>query len=116
MVVSAIHEQMACQRAASSVTWFMFSRHLKLTRCGYFFNMEKTEYRAVIKHFNFKGFTPKQIKKWLDSVHGTSVPSFATVYSWVNEFKRGRISTKDEQRSGKPYDVTTTELLIRSAT
>ncbi|XP_023217030.1 histone-lysine N-methyltransferase SETMAR-like [Centruroides sculpturatus] len=73
--------------------------------------MEKSEFRAVIKHLYLKGLTPKEIKAELDEVHGTSAPVFATVYNWVNEFKRGRTSTKDEHRSGRPVEVTTPEMI-----
>lgn len=73
--------------------------------------MEKSEFRAVIKHFYLKGFTPKEIKAELDAVHGVSAPAFATVYNWVNEFKRGRKSTKDEHRSGRPIEVSTPETI-----
>ncbi|KAG5306963.1 SETMR methyltransferase, partial [Acromyrmex insinuator] len=45
--------------------------------------MEKNEFRAVIKHLNMK------IKAKLDNVHNIFAPAFATVYNWVNEFKRG---------------------------
>ena len=48
--------------------------------------MEKNEFRAVIKHY-MKGLTPKDIKAKLNNVHSTSVPAFANVYNWVNEFK-----------------------------
>jgi len=73
--------------------------------------MEKNEFRAVIKHYHIKGLTAKKIKDELDLVHGTSAPSLATVYNWVNEFKRGRTSTKDESRSGRPLEVTTPEMV-----
>ncbi|XP_036149093.1 protein GVQW3-like [Monomorium pharaonis] len=72
-----------------------------------FRKMERSEFRAVIKHLYLKGLTPKEIKTVLDEVHGTSAPVFATVYNWVNEFKRGCTSTKDEHRSGRPVEVTT---------
>ena len=36
---------------------------------------------------------------------------FATVYNWLNEFKRGRTPTKDEHRSGRPMEVTTPEMI-----
>ena len=49
----------------------------------------------MIKHLFLKGLTPKEIKAELDEVYGTSAPVFATDYNWVNEFKRGRKSTKD---------------------
>ena len=73
--------------------------------------MEKNEFRAVIKHFHLKGLTPYEIKNELDSVHGISAPALATVYNWVNEFKRGRSSTSDEPRSGRPVEVTTPEII-----
>ncbi|KAG5338751.1 SETMR methyltransferase, partial [Acromyrmex charruanus] len=64
--------------------------------------MEKNEFHAVIKHLHMKCLTPKEIKAELDNVHSTSAPAFATVYNWVNEFKRGRTSTCDAPRSGRP--------------
>ena len=48
--------------------------------------MEKSEFRAVIKHLYLKGLTPEEIRAELDEVHWTSVLVFATVYNWVNEF------------------------------
>lgn len=73
--------------------------------------MEKNEFRAVIKHFHLKGLTPYEIKNELDSVHGTSAPALATVYNWVNEFKRGRTSISDEPRSGRPVEASTPEII-----
>jgi len=60
----------------------------------------------VIKHFYLKGLTPKEIKAEFNEVYGKSAPVFATVYTWVNEFKRGRTSTNDEHRSGRPVEIT----------
>lgn len=73
--------------------------------------MEKNEFRAVIKHCHLKGKTSKEIKSELDEVHGISAQSFKTVYNWVNEFKRGRTSTNDEHRSGRPIVVATPEMI-----
>ena len=73
--------------------------------------MEESEFRAVIKDLFLKGLTSKEIEAELDKVHGTSAPVFATVYNWVNEFKRGRTSTKDEHCSGRPVEVTTPEMI-----
>jgi len=71
--------------------------------------MEKKEFRAVIKHM--KDLTPKEIKVELDNVHSTSAPAFATVYNWVNEFKRGRTSICDAPRSGRPIEAATPEII-----
>ena len=73
--------------------------------------MKKREFRAVIKHSYLKGLTPKEIKAKLDEVHSTSAPVFATVYNWVNEFKRDRASRKNEHRSRCPMEVTTPEMI-----
>src|SRR5436190_6983885 len=70
--------------------------------------MDKIEYRAVIKYF-LKGNTPTQIKDELDSVYGYSAPSFTTVKFWAAEFKRGRKSLGDDERSGRPKIATTDE-------
>ena len=76
-----------------------------------FKKMGKSDFRAVIKHLYLKGITPKEIKAELDEVHGTSAPVFATVYNWINEFKRGLTSTKVEHRSKLPVEVTTPEMI-----
>ena len=37
-------------------------------------------------------------------------PSYAQVKFWVGEFKRGRTSSEDEARSGRPLDATDEEM------
>ncbi|XP_049521685.1 histone-lysine N-methyltransferase SETMAR-like [Dermacentor silvarum] len=75
--------------------------------------MEKGEFRAVIKHFYLKHWTAAQIKAKLSEVHGDSAPSLKTIYYWINEFKRGRTSTQDEARPGRPVEVTTPEMVLK---
>lgn len=41
---------------------------------------------------------------------GESAPSNATVYNWVAEFKRGRTSTTDDPRPGRPCEATTEDV------
>ncbi|KYN23204.1 hypothetical protein ALC57_04381 [Trachymyrmex cornetzi] len=77
--------------------------------------MEKIEYRAIIKFLRLKGNTSTQIKAELDAVYGDSAPSFATVKRWVAEFKRGRTSLGDDERSGRPTTATTTEPATKKA-
>ncbi len=59
----------------------------------------------MIEHLHLKGLSPKEIKAELYAVDGESAPVFATVYDWVNEFKRGHTSTKDEYQSRYPAEV-----------
>ena len=73
--------------------------------------MEKNEFRAVIRHLHMKDLTLKEIKVELDNVHSTSAPAFATVYNWVNEFKRDRTSTCDAPRSGCPIEAAKPEII-----
>ena len=41
---------------------------------------------------------------------GSSAPSYAHVKYWERKFKRGRTSSKDETRSGRPLDATDEEM------
>ncbi|KAG5323337.1 GVQW3 protein, partial [Acromyrmex heyeri] len=50
-------------------------------------------------------------KAELGNVRSTSAPAFATVYNWVNEFKRGRTSTCDAPRTGCPIETATPEII-----
>ena len=52
----------------------------------------ENEKRAMIKYLLLKDLTPNQISQ-------------ATIYRWVAEFQRGRQSTEDEHRSGRPADT-----------
>ena len=65
----------------------------------------------MIKHLYLKGLTPKQIKAELDEVSSTFAPVFATVYDLVNEYKHGRTSIKNEDRTKRPVEVTTSEMI-----
>ena len=73
--------------------------------------MEKIGHRYVIQYFHLKGLSPANIKAELDYTLGESAPSFTTIKYWVAEFKRGRTSCQDEHRSGRPNEVTTTEMV-----
>ena len=73
--------------------------------------MEKSEFRVVIKHYFLKGKTPKETKEKLDKHYGESAPSDYMVKYWIAEFKRGRTSTSDEHRPGRPIEVTTPEMI-----
>ncbi|XP_018314122.1 uncharacterized protein [Mycetomoellerius zeteki] len=84
---------------------------IKANNLCIFCKMEKNEFCAVIKHLHMKDLMPKEIKAELDNVHSTSAPAFATVYNWMNKFKRGRTSTCDAPRSGRPIEAATPEII-----
>lgn len=54
-----------------------------------------------------KGSTPTQIKDELETVYGNFASSFTTVKFWPAEFKHGRTSLGDDERSGRPKTATT---------
>lgn len=75
--------------------------------------MDKNEKRAVIKYLHFKGLTQNEIAVDMKEVLGDNAPSQATIYRWVAEFQRGRQSTEDEYRSGRPVETCTEENIQR---
>ena len=75
--------------------------------------MDQNEKRAVIKYLNLKGLTPSGIAADMKVVLGDDAPSYATIYRWVAEFKRGRESTEDAHRSGRPVEACTEENVQR---
>ena len=70
----------------------------------------KFEYRAVIRYLYLKGKTGQEIHCESVNIYGYSAPSYAQVKFWVGEFKRGRMSSEDETRSGRPSDATDEEM------
>ncbi|XP_012564605.1 histone-lysine N-methyltransferase SETMAR-like [Hydra vulgaris] len=73
--------------------------------------MEKTEIRAVIKYQYLKGLKPQEIINDFNKTLGSSAPLKTIVYNWYNEFNRGRSSKSDAERSGRPEEVTTEEMI-----
>ncbi|XP_025263254.1 histone-lysine N-methyltransferase SETMAR-like [Camponotus floridanus] len=57
------------------------------------------------------GIMPIEIKNELDSALEDSSPSFSTVKKWAAEFKRGRSSIFDDERSGRPKTATNEEII-----
>ena len=43
-----------------------------------------------------------ETKQWLDKHYPNSAPSSQMVEKWIAEFKHGRTSTNDAERSGRP--------------
>ena len=73
----------------------------------------KVEYRAVSRYLYtgilyLKRKTGEELHG--EYVYGSSVPSYAQVKFLVGEFKRGRTSLVDGERSGRPLDATDEEM------
>lgn len=73
--------------------------------------MEKVELRAIIKYFDKKGLSPKQIHEELVETLRDKAPSYSMVKTWCADFKRGRTSTEDASRSGRPREAATPEII-----
>jgi len=56
-----------------------------------------------------QGKAPKEFHAVLKETLGEHAPSYATVKSWVAQFKRGDFSTCDAHRPGRPKRVTNPE-------
>lgn len=69
--------------------------------------MEKQEFRTLIKHCFLMGKNTVEAIQWLDEYYGDRAPGRSTVQKWYAEFKRGRLSTDDAPRSGRPIEAVT---------
>jgi len=73
--------------------------------------MDKIEYREIIKFFAKEGSKPNEIHSKFIKVYGDSSPSFSTIKKWAAEFKCGRTSHEDDPRDGRPKSATTPEII-----
>ena len=69
----------------------------------------KIEYRSVIKFLTLEKATPQEIFERLKAVYGEVSPSYTTVRRWAQMFKLGRTTIIDDDRSGRPIEITTDE-------
>lgn len=73
--------------------------------------MDKSEFRVLIKKYFLRKKTIKETEEKLRKYYGDSAPSHGMVQKWFTEFCCGRTSTKDAERSGRPVEVTTDEIV-----
>lgn len=69
--------------------------------------MDKFWHRGVMKYLQKKGLTSKDFHADMIATFGADTPVLSTVLKWAAEFKRGRESLDDDQRSGRPTTATT---------
>ena len=73
--------------------------------------MEKEQYRSVIRFLFLDGKTCEEIKVKLHAVYKDHAPSITTIRYWFNVFKRGRTSVFEEERPGRPIELTTEDMV-----
>lgn len=71
--------------------------------------MEKIELRAVIKYLCLKKMSTREFFLDIQQTLGDDALPYSTVAYWVADFKRGRSSCEDDQRSGRPSCSVTEE-------
>ena len=76
--------------------------------------MEKSEIRPLIKHYFLRGKTITETKAKLNKYYGDSAPSISMVKKCFTEFRCGRTSTIDAERSGPPVEVAIPETIETS--
>ncbi|CAH1646453.1 unnamed protein product [Spodoptera littoralis] len=72
--------------------------------------MEKSEFRVLIKHYFLRKKSITKTKAMIDKYYGDSAPFISMVKKWFTEFRCGRTSTEDAERSGGPVEVSTSEI------
>jgi hypothetical protein len=65
--------------------------------------------RVVMKYLFLKGNSAIIFTMILSVTLGDKRPSYSRVNNWVARFRTGHLSTEDEERSGRPTQVTIPE-------
>ena len=73
--------------------------------------LEKREFRAVIKYFCKKGIPPKEIHEDIMETLGKESPTHNTMEKWAAELKRKRESVEEYGWSGHSKDATSDEIV-----
>ncbi|KAG5311603.1 SETMR methyltransferase, partial [Pseudoatta argentina] len=61
----------------------------------------KCEIRSVIRYLVWKGKTPVEVYNEVKTAYGDKGMNRTSVFKWCREFKNGRTSVHDDQRSGR---------------
>ena len=68
-------------------------------------SLENVQYRSVIRFLLLEGNSREEIRVKLSAVYGEQCPSMATIKRWFNYFQSGRTSVMDEEKSGRPCEI-----------
>ncbi|KAG5319264.1 SETMR methyltransferase, partial [Pseudoatta argentina] len=66
----------------------------------------KCEIPSVIRYLVRKGKTPVEVYNEVETAYGDKGMNRTSVFKWCREFKNGRTSVHDDQRSGSPSILT----------
>ncbi|KAG5318659.1 SETMR methyltransferase, partial [Pseudoatta argentina] len=66
----------------------------------------RCEIRSVIRYLVWKGKTPVEVYNEVKTAYGDTGMNRTSVFKWCREFKNGRTSVHDDQRSGRPSILT----------
>ncbi|KAG5322887.1 SETMR methyltransferase, partial [Pseudoatta argentina] len=66
----------------------------------------KCEIHSVIRYLVWKGKTPVEVYNEVKTAYGDKGMNRTSVFKWCREFKNGRTSVHDDQRSGRPSILT----------
>lgn len=72
---------------------------------------QKIKFRAIIEFLFLEGENATNIHSRLVNIYNDSAPSYRTIAYWVCEFRRGRERLRDEQRSGRPIEASSEEII-----
>ena len=67
------------------------------------------EQRAVIRFLAAESVIPSEVYRRISAQYGSSCLNQSNVYKWMERFKEGHTSIKDEPRQGRPSEVNTPE-------
>lgn len=70
-------------------------------------NLENSDYRAMMFYDYKIGLKPQDSHNRLTAAFNNNAPAIQTVYKWFKEFRCGRSSLEDGDRSGRPQTATT---------
>jgi histone-lysine N-methyltransferase SETMAR len=66
---------------------------------------QQVEFRSVIRFLLLRGTEKKDIVIQLHQAYGSEAPCKATIYNWIREFSSGRNNVSDDERSGRPQEI-----------